>query len=92
MNSKQLTVEASLQAKEIKKLEKWLRMFLSVSSIFLVTAYWGIQGKGIRFAAGVTGIILTAACFLLAAIINLGIKKGRENIRRMLNLAENSEV
>lgn len=92
MNSKELTVEASLQAKEIKKLEKWLRMFLSVSSIFLVTAYWGIQGKGIRFAAGVTGIILTAACFLLAAVINLGIKKGRENIRRMLNLAENSDV
>ncbi|WP_435307644.1 hypothetical protein [Sebaldella termitidis] len=92
MNSKELTVEASLQAKEIKKLEKWLRMFLSVSSIFLVTAYWGIQGKGLRFAAGVTGIILTAACFLLAAVINLGIKKGRENIRRMLNLAENSNV
>ena len=92
MNSKELTVEASLQAKEIKKLEKWLRMFLSVSSIFLVTAYWGIQGKGIRFAAGVTGIILTAACFLLAAVINLGIKKGRENIRRMLNLADNSDV
>ncbi|MBP7979303.1 MAG: hypothetical protein KAZ04_02365 [Sebaldella sp.] len=92
MNSKELTVEASLQAKEIKKLEKWLRMFLSVSSIFLVTAYWGIQGKGLRFAAGVTGIILTAACFLLAAVINLGIKKGRENIRRMLNLAENSDV
>ena len=92
MNSKELTVEASLQAKEIKKLEKWLRMFLSVSSIFLVTAYWGIQGKGLRFAAGVTGIILTAVCFLLAAVINLGIKKGRENIRRMLNLAENSNV
>lgn len=92
MNSKELTVEASLQAKEIKKLEKWLRMFLSVSSIFLVTAYWGIQGKGLRFAAGVTGIILTAACFLLAAVINLGIKKGRENIRRMLNLAGNSNV
>ena len=92
MNSKELTVEATLQAKEIKKLEKWLRMFLSVSSIFLVTAYWGIQGKGLRFAAGVTGIILTAACFLLAAVINLGIKKGRENIRRMLNLAENSDV
>ena len=92
MNSKELSIEASLQAKEIKKLEKWLRMFLSVSSIFLVTAYWGIQGKGIRFAAGVTGIILTAACFLLAAVINLGIKKGRENIRRMLNLAENSDV
>ena len=92
MNSKELTVEASLQAKEIKKLEKWLRMFLSVSSIFLVTAYWGIQGKGIRFAAGVTGIILTAACFLLAAVINLGLKKGRENIRRMLNLADNSDV
>ena len=92
MNSKELTVEASLQAKEIKKLEKWLRMFLSVSSIFLVTAYWGFQGKGLRFAAGVTGIILTAACFLLAAVINLGIKKGRENIRRMLNIAENSDV
>ena len=92
MNSKELTVEASLQAKEIKKLEKWLRMFLSVSSIFFLFVYWGIQGKGIRFAAGVTGIILTAACFLLAAVINLGIKKGRENIRRMLNLAENSDV
>ena len=92
MNSKELAIEASLQTKEIKKLEKWMRMFLSVSSIFLVMAYWGIQGKGIRFAAGVAGIILTAACFLFAAVINLGIKKGRENIRRMLNLAENSDV
>ena len=92
MNSKELTVEASLQAKEIKKRQKWLRMFLSVSSIFLVMAYWGIQGKGVRFAAGVTGIILTAACFLFAAVVNLGIKKGRENVRRMLKLAENPNV
>ena len=88
MNSKELFIEASLQAKELKKLEEWMRVSLSVSSIFLVAAYWGMQGKGLRFAAGVTGIILTVVCFLSAAVINLGIKKGRENVQRMLSLAE----
>ena len=91
MNSKELSVEAALQAGEIKKLEKWLRMFLSVSSIFLVIAYWGMKGKGIRFTAGVTGIVLTVICFLIAAVINLGIKKGRANIKRMLDLAEKNK-
>ena len=92
MNSKELSIEASLQAKEIKKLEKWLRMFLSVSSIFLVIAYWGMQGEGTRFAVGITGVVLTVICILLAAVINLGIKKGRANVRRMLKLAEKENV
>ena len=92
MNSKELSIEASLQAKEIKKLEKWLRMFLSVSSIFLVIAYWGMQGEGTRFAVGVTGVVFTVICILLAAVINLGIKKGRANVRRMLKLAEKENV
>ena len=92
MNSKELSIEASLQAKEIKKLEKWLRMFLSVSSIFLVIAYWGMQGEGTRFAVGVTGVVFTVICVLLAAVINLGIKKGRANVRRMLKLAEKENV
>ncbi len=92
MNSKELSIEASLQAKEIKKLEKWLRMFLSVSSIFLVIAYWGMQGEGTRFAVGVTGVVFTVICILLAAVINLGIKKGRANVRRMLKLAEKENI
>ena len=92
MNSKELSIEASLQAKEIKKLEKWLRMFLSVSSIFLVIAYWGMQGEGTRFAVGVTGVVFTVICILLAAVINLGIKKGRANVRRMLKLTEKENV
>ena len=92
MNSKELSIEASLQAKEIKKLEKWLRMFLSVSSIFLVIAYWGMQGEGTRFAVGVTGVVFTVICVLLAAVINLGIKKGRANVRRMLKLTEKENV
>ena len=88
MTSKELSVEAVLQSKEIKKLEKWLRMLLSVSSIFLAVAYWGMQGKGLRFAAGTAGIVLTVTCFILAAVVNLGIKKGRENVRRMLSVME----
>ena len=92
MNSKELSREASLQAKEIKKLEKWLRMFLSVSSIFLVIAYWGLKGSGARFAAGIAGVILTVICFLLAAVINLGIKKARGNVRRILELAEKTNI
>ncbi len=92
MNSKELSIEASLQAKEIKKLEKWLRMFLSVSSIFLVIAYWGMQGEGTRFAVGVTGVVFTVICILLAAVINLGIKKGRAHVRRMLKLAEKENI
>ena len=92
MNSRELSVEASLQAKEIKKLEKWVRMLLSVSSIFLVAAYWGIQGKNIRFVIGIAGIILTVLCFVFAAIVNLGIKKARGNVKRISELAEKDKI
>lgn len=92
MNSRELSVEASLQAKEIKKLEKCVRMLLSVSSIFLVAAYWGIQGENIRFVIGIAGIILTVLCFVFAAIVNLGIKKARGNVKRILELAEKDKI
>lgn len=85
---KQMLTEADMQTKTIKKLEKWLRNTIASSTIGFVISYWGMQGSGIRFFFGVIGIITTIISVIAALIINMGIRNGKKNVEKILNLAE----
>lgn len=88
MNSRQVYLEAEMQTKEIIKLEKWYRMILAFSSIFIILAYWGLKGHGVRFILGIISVIFVIICVLVSAVINLGVKKGKNNVQNMLKLIE----
>lgn len=83
---KMLINEADKQAKALKNLRKWLRNCIAFSTIGLVIAFWGIKGLGVKFVLGVTGIIVMVICIIVAIIINMGIKNGEQNVKKILKI------
>ena len=91
MTSQQLSTEVKLQLQEINKLVKWARITLAFSSIFFAVSYWGMQGKGSRFVIGIVGIVFAIVFVLFTAIINLGVKRGRQNVKKMIEVLEKQQ-
>lgn len=83
---KMLINEADKQAKALKNLRKWLRNCIAFSTIGLVIAFWGIKGLGVKFILGVIGIIVMVICIIVAIIINMGIKNGEQNVKKILKI------
>ena len=83
---KLLIDEADKQVKVLKNLKKWLRNFMGFSTIGLVIACWGIQGTTLQFAFGVIGIIIMIVCTISSIIINMGIKNGEKNVKKILKI------
>lgn len=92
IKKKQLLAEAKMQTKALENLKKWFRNFIGFSTIGLVITYYGIQGSGVRFAFGIFGIITIIVCILAAIIINMGIKNGKLNVEKILELAERKKT
>lgn len=88
MTQKEMLMEAETQKNEINKLIKWYRILLILSSIFFAVAYWGLKRSGVQFAMGVIAVIFVIVCILFSAVINLGIKRGRLNVVKILELVE----
>lgn len=91
----QLSQEAGLQIKALKKIERWKTIALAVSAAGVAFLYAGFAGSGGRFFFGILGALLVLAGIISAAVFNLGLKNGRRNVEKMLNLLggkENYEV
>lgn len=80
--------EAHMQTQALKKLGKWLRNFIAFSTISFVIAYWGFQGKNLRFTLGIIASIFTILSLISAMIINLGIRNGKRNVGKILKLIQ----
>lgn len=85
---KMLIDEADKQSKELKKLKKWLRNFMAFSTIGLVIAFWGIKGNALQFVSGVIGIVVMVLCIIASIFINMGIKNGEKNVKKILTIVE----
>ena len=88
MTQKDMLVEAEMQKNEINKLIKWYRILLILSSIFFAIAYWVLKRNGPQFVIGVLAVIFVVICIFLSAVLNLGIKRGRVNVVKILELLE----
>ena len=80
--------EIEFQTKMLNNLKKWIRNLIILSSIGIVLAYWGlaVQSKMPFTILGVVGIIITIISVILCVVIGLGIKRGKENIDKIIQL------
>ena len=80
--------EIEFQTKMLNNLKKWIRNLIIISSIGIVLAYWGlaVQSKMPFTILGVVGIIITVVSVILCVVIGLGIKRGKENIDKIIQL------
>ena len=78
MNTVDLSKEAEMQIKALKKISQWKTLALGVSVI----------GVAIM---GVLGIIVMIISTIIAIILNLGLINGRKNVDKILNVL-NKEI
>mgnify|MGYP004485004401 FL=1 len=80
--------EIEFQTKMLNNLKKWIRNLIIISSIGIVLAYWGlaVQSKMPFTILGVVGIIITVVSVILCVVIGLGMKRGKENVDKIIQL------
>ena len=82
--------EIEFQTKRLNNLKKWIRNLIIISSIGIVLAYWGlaVQSKMPFTILGVVGIIITVVSVILCVVIGLGMKRGKENVDKIIQLVK----
>ena len=80
--------EIEFQTKMLNNLKKWIRNLIIISSIGIVLAYWGlaVQSKMPFTILGVVGIIITVVSVILCVVIGLGMKRGKENVDKIIQV------
>lgn len=81
-----LSQEARLQMKALDQINRWKMIALFVSAVGAAFVYAGFAGIQRNLFLGIPGILLIIGGFVSAAVFNLGIKNGRRNVEKMLNL------
>lgn len=87
-----LKKEAEMQINALKKINAWKKLAIAVSTFGVAAAYAGIHGTEHSLFLGISGILLIIAGFLAASVMNLGIKNGRRNVEKMINVLEESRI
>ena len=82
--------EIEFQTKMLNNLKKWIRNLIIISSIGIVLACWGlaVQSKMPFTILGVVGIIITVVSVILCVVIGLGMKRGKENVDKIIQLVK----
>ena len=82
--------EIEFQTQMLNNLKKWIRNLIVLSSIGIILVYWGLgtQSKMPFTVFGVVGVIITIISVILCVVIGLGIKRGRANVDKILQLVK----
>lgn len=81
-----LSREAALQTKALERIDRWKKMALAISAVGVAFAYAGFAGQTENLFFGIWGIFLILAGAGSAAVFNLGIRNGKRNVEKILNL------
>ena len=86
VEKRRLSKEAGQQINALKKISRWRTIAIAVSTIGVALAYAGIAGTDQNLFFGIFGIILAIVSIGCAVFINLGLKNGRRNVEKILNV------
>lgn len=86
-----LIVEAKMQTKALRKINGWKKLAIIVSTIGVAIAYAGFSTDPSRLFLGILGIFLALIGAAAAVIINLGLRNGRRNVEKIINVIENEK-
>lgn len=86
VEKKRLSREAEMQMKALKKINRWKSIALAISAIGVALVYGGFAGAGQNLFLGICGIIFMVIGAVCAIILNLGLKNGRKNVEKILDV------
>lgn len=85
-----LIIEAKMQMTALRKINAWKTLAIIVSAIGMAIAYAGMSGTPSHLSLGILGVFLTLTGFALAAVMNLGLKNGKRNVEKMIDVIDRS--
>ena len=83
-----ISKEAEMQIKALKTINIWKTIAIAVSTLGVAAAYAGMAGTSRNLFLGIPGVIIMLVGLAGALIMNLGLKNGRRNVERMLNILD----
>lgn len=69
-------------------INRWKNTALILSAVGVVVAYYGMADNIPNLYLGIFGIMIIVISTLSAVILNLGLKNGRRNVGKILNLLD----
>ncbi|MCI7099581.1 MAG: hypothetical protein MR966_11925 [Lachnospiraceae bacterium] len=81
-----LSREAQMQMNALKKISRWRNIAIALSTLGAALIYAGFAGTDRNLFLGIPGIIVILLSAVSAIILNLGIKNGRRNVEKMINI------
>lgn len=87
-----LSKEAEMQLVALKRISHWKTIALAISTIGVAGAYAGFAGLTRHTFLGVLGILFIIAGVAGAVVFNLGLKNGRRNVEKILNILDKGRV
>ena len=84
-----LSKEAEMQLAALKRISHWKTIALAISTIGVAGAYAGLTRHTFL---GVLGILFIIAGLAGAVVFNLGLKNGRRNVEKILNILDKGRV
>lgn len=88
VEKRKLRMEAEMQMRALKKINVWKTIAIALSTIGVALTYAGLAGAKITLFLGIPGIILVLVGIAGAAVLNLGLKNGRRNVEKMLEILD----
>lgn len=88
VENKKLAEEAGLQIKALKRISTWRNLAIAISTIGVALLYAGYAGSSTGHFIGISGIIMILFGVLGAIVFNLGLKNGRRNVEKILNILD----
>lgn len=83
-----LLTEAKMQIKALKKINEWKKLAIIVSTIGVAIAYAGIAETPSHLFLGILGIFLILAGAGAAVVTNLGLKNGKRNVEKIIQVID----
>ena len=91
-DKRNLKKEAEMQIEALKKINRWKIIAMAISTLGAAAAYAGLDGIVQSPFLGISGVAVTVAAAAAALVINLGLKNGRRNVEKMLDILEKGNI
>lgn len=83
-----LSKEAGMQIVALKKIRVWRTVAIALSTLGVAVVYANMACESGNLACSILGISLIVISIVCAAVLNLGLKNGRRNVEKILNILE----
>ncbi len=83
---KRLSREAALQTRALGQIDRWKKIALALSATGVAFIYAGFAGQSENLFLGISGIVLSLTGLGSASVFNLGIRNGKRNVEKILDL------